>query len=157
MVELTKRERSALEVALQAARSRRHWVRLRRVLPAAAPRLGQPPVLKEAQRQRLAQRLGEAPERHRDEMVGWTMPLLAVHFAEDEHVPVSETTRRRVLRALGYRWKRPRNILVRRDPAPAGNQLALTAEAARVRADAPGTVVLKTIMREFPALPACWG
>ena len=81
-----------------------HWRETRD--PAAladAPRSGQPPVLKTAHRKRLEQLLGEQPEAHGYKTVGWTVPLLAVHFAEVEHVPVSETTLRRVLHALGYR------------------------------------------------------
>ena len=89
---------------------------------ADAPRSGQPPVLKAADRARLEQLLGEAPERYGYKAVGWTVPLLAVHFAEVEGVPVSETTLRRVLHALGYRWKRPRYVLARRDPERAGKK-----------------------------------
>jgi len=100
-----------------------HWREVRD--PAAladAPRSGQPPVLKAAERARLEQLLGEQPETHGYKTVGWTVPLLAVHFAEVEHVPVSETTLRRVLHALGYRWKRPRYVLARRDPERAGKK-----------------------------------
>jgi transposase len=100
-----------------------HWRRARD--PAAladAPRSGQPPVLKAAHRARLEQLLGEAPEDHGYKTVGWTVPLLAIHFAEVEHVPVSETTLRRVLHALGYRWKWPRYVLARRDTERAGKK-----------------------------------
>jgi transposase len=100
-----------------------HWRAVRD--PAAladAPRSGQPPVLKAAHRARLEQLLGEDPEAHGYKTVGWTVPLLAIHFAEVEGVPVSETTLRRVLHALGYRWKRPRYVLARRDPERAGKK-----------------------------------
>jgi transposase len=159
MVELSRRERGAVEAALAGTRDRRHWVRPRAVLltadgvsspevcrdlglgrstlfawlaawratrdPAAladAPRSGQPPVLNAAHRERLEALLGEAPEEHGYKATGWTVPLLAVHFAEVERVPVSETTLRRVLHALGYRWKRPRYVLARRDPERAGKR-----------------------------------
>jgi transposase len=159
MLELSRSERSAVEGALKTTRDRRHWVRLRGVLLAAAgvpiadicrdlgcaqssvydwlahwrrtrdpaaladaPRSGQPPVLKAAHRARLEQLLGEEPEAHGYKTVGWTVPLLAIHFAEVEGVPVSETTLRRVLHALGYRWKRPRYVLARRDPERAGKK-----------------------------------
>jgi transposase len=100
-----------------------HW-RQRRD-PAAladAPRSGQPPVLTAAHRARLGALLDESPERYGYKATGWTVPLLAIHFAEAEGVPVSETTLRRVLRALGYRWKRPRYVLARRDPERAGKK-----------------------------------
>jgi transposase len=94
-----------------------HWRRTRD--PAAladAARSGQPPVLDAPHRARLAELLDEPPEAHGYKAGGWTVPLLAVHFATVEQVPVSETTLRRVLHALGYRWKRPRYVLARRDP-----------------------------------------
>lgn len=89
---------------------------------ADAPRSGHPPVLDAARRARLEALLGEAPETHGYKAVGWTVPLLAAHFAEAERVPVSGTTLRRVLRTLGYRWKRPRYVLARRDPERAGKK-----------------------------------
>lgn len=159
MLELTRLERQTLEAALKTTRNRRHWVRLRGVLLAAAgvpvaeiardlgagqstvfgwlahwraardpaaladaPRSGQPPVLKAAHRDRLEQLLSERPEEHGYKTVGWTVPLLAIHFADVEHAPVSATTLRRVLHALGYRWKRPRYVLARRDPERAGKK-----------------------------------
>jgi len=100
-----------------------HWRETRD--PAAladAPRSGQPPVLKAAHRARLEQLLDEEPEAYGYKTVGWTVPLLAIHFAAVEGVPVSETTLRRVLHALGYRWKRPRYVLARRDPERAGKK-----------------------------------
>lgn len=83
---------------------------------ADAPRSGHPPVLNDGHRTRLAQLLAEPPEQYGYKTVGWTVSLLAYHFAVVERVPVSETTLRRVLHALGYRWKRPRYVLARRDP-----------------------------------------
>lgn len=94
-----------------------HWRRTRDPAELAdAPRSGQPPRLKAEHRDRLEQLLGSSPEEHGYHTVGWTVPLLAVHFARVEGVPVSETTLRRVLHSLGYRWKRPRYVLARRDP-----------------------------------------
>jgi len=159
MLGLSRSERGAVESALKTTRDRRHWVRLRGVLLAAAgvpiaeicrdlgcvpssvydwlahwrrtrdpaaladaPRSGQPPVLTAAHRARLEQLLGEPPDAYGYKTIGWTVPLLAVHFAEVEHVPVSETTLRRVLHVLGYRWKRPRYVLARRDPERAGKK-----------------------------------
>ena len=111
-----------------------HWRRSRD--PAAladAPRSGQPPVLKAAHRARLEQLLGEPPEDYGYKTVGWTVPLFAIHFAEVEGVPVSETTLRRVLHALGYRWKRPRYVLARRDPERAGKKAGV-GDRSRARA-----------------------
>lgn len=100
-----------------------HWRRTRDPAELAdAPRSGQPPRLKARHRDRLEQLLASSPEEHGYHTVGWTVPLLALHFAQVEGVPVSETTLRRVLHSLGYRWKRPRYVLARRDPERAGKK-----------------------------------
>ena len=46
----------------------------------------------------------------------WTVPLLERHLREVEGHAVSGSTLRRALHGLGYRWKRPRFVLARRDP-----------------------------------------
>lgn len=47
---------------------------------------------------------------------GWTVGLLERHLEAQETVRASDSTIRRVLHAAGYRWKRPRFVLARRDP-----------------------------------------
>ena len=47
---------------------------------------------------------------------GWTVPLLERHLREVEGHTISRSTLRRALHGLGYRWKRPRFVLARRDP-----------------------------------------
>jgi transposase len=47
---------------------------------------------------------------------GWTAPLLRAELAAAGY-PVSERTIRRALPPLGYRWKRPKYVLGRPDPA----------------------------------------
>ena len=103
------------------------WLALWRATrdPAAladAPRSGRKVALDDRRRARLEALLAGSPEGHGYRATGWTVPLLAAHFAAVEHVPVSETTLRRVLHALGYRWKRPRYVLARRDPERAGKK-----------------------------------
>ena len=83
---------------------------------ADAPRAGRHPVLDAALRDQLEALLDVPPEVHGDQTTGWTVPLLQHHFTAVLRVPVSTTTLRRVLHALGYRWKRPRYVLARRDP-----------------------------------------
>ncbi|HEV2125166.1 MAG TPA: winged helix-turn-helix domain-containing protein [Chloroflexota bacterium] len=46
----------------------------------------------------------------------WTVPLLERHLREVEGHTISGSTLRRALHELGYRWKRPRFVLARRDP-----------------------------------------
>jgi transposase len=45
----------------------------------------------------------------------WTVGLLQAHL-QGEGIEVSVDTVRRALRGLGYRWKRPRFVLVRQSP-----------------------------------------
>ena len=62
-----------------------------------------------------AARLGADPRRYGYRHPAWTMPLLQHHLRR-QGVEASITTIRRALRRLGYRWKRPRFVLSRRDP-----------------------------------------
>ena len=89
---------------------------------ADAPRSGRHPVLDDPLRAQLEALLAVPPEVHGYQTTGWTVPLLQHHFTAVLRVPVSGTTLRRVLHALGYRWKRPRYVLARRDPERAGKK-----------------------------------
>jgi transposase len=64
----------------------------------------------------LTRLLGEDPQRHGYQATGWTVPLLRTELAQAGYV-VGERTIRRTLHRLGYRWKRPRYVLGRPDPA----------------------------------------
>ncbi len=80
------------------------------------PKSGRPPSLARPKRERLQEILARDPEALGYRSHGWTVPLLMQHLASHEGVKVSETTLRRTLHALGYRWKRPRYVLARKDP-----------------------------------------
>jgi transposase len=60
--------------------------------------------------------LAEDPQRHGYQATGWTVPLVRRDL-EQAGYAVSEHTVRRALHRLGYRWKRPRYVLGRPDPA----------------------------------------
>jgi transposase len=60
--------------------------------------------------------LASDPQTHGHRATGWTVPLLRTELAAQGTV-VGERTIRRALHRLGYRWKRPRYILGRPDPA----------------------------------------
>lgn len=60
--------------------------------------------------------LADDPQRHGHHATGWTIPLL--HGAAGAAgIAVSEHTVRRAVRRLGWRWKRPKFVLGRPDPA----------------------------------------
>jgi transposase len=113
-----------------------HWRAVRD--PAAmadAPRPGQPPRLDAAHRARLEALLADKPAAHGYRTTAWTVPLLHHHVTTVIGVALSATTLRRTLHALGYRWKRPRYVLARRDPEREGKK---TCTGARGRARAAG-------------------
>lgn len=64
----------------------------------------------------LTDRLASDPQGHGHHATGWTVPLLHGE-ARDAGIAVSEATVRRAVRRLGWRWKRPKYVLGRPDPA----------------------------------------
>lgn len=64
----------------------------------------------------LTARLGSDPQTHGHHATGWTVPLLPGE-ARAAGLAVSEATVRRAVRRLGWRWKRPKYVLGRPDPA----------------------------------------
>jgi transposase len=60
--------------------------------------------------------LASDPQAHGHRATGWTVALLRVELA-NAGVTVADRTVRRALHRLGYRWKRPRYVLGRPDPA----------------------------------------
>jgi transposase len=65
--------------------------------------------------------LASDPQAQGHRATGWTVPLLQGELAARGTV-VGERTIRRALHRLGYRWKRPRYILGRPDPAYAAKK-----------------------------------
>lgn len=60
--------------------------------------------------------LAADPQEHGHRATGWTVPLLHAELAA-AGVAVSAKTVRRALHQLDYRWKRPKYVLGRPDPA----------------------------------------
>lgn len=81
-----------------------------------AERSGRPPDQRGAVAERLAELIPTAPTDHGYRHPAWTTPLLVAHLAREHGLEVSDTTVRRALHGLGYRWKRPRFVLSRRNP-----------------------------------------
>ena len=78
-----------------------------------ADRSGRPPDTRDGVREVLAALMPSAPTDHGYRHPAWTTPLLLAHLGR-QGVEASDTTVRRALHALGYRWKRPRFVLSRR-------------------------------------------
>lgn len=60
--------------------------------------------------------LADDPRQHGQHATGWTISLLHGE-AHQAGIVVSEHTVRRAVRRLGWRWKRPKYVLGRPDPA----------------------------------------
>jgi transposase len=78
-----------------------------------ADRSGRPPGARGAVEVALAKLMPSAPTAHGYRHPAWTTPLLLAHLRR-QGVEASDTTVRRALHRLGYRWKRPRFVLSRR-------------------------------------------
>lgn len=77
-------------------------------------RPGRPPVKRQAV-QRVVEEVMEAhPTEYGYHALGWTSPLIGHHLKQTQGFEVSQSTVRRCLRQMGYRWKRPRYVLSRR-------------------------------------------
>jgi transposase len=79
---------------------------------------GGQPVLDAAGEALVVGLLAADPQALGHHATGWTVPLLRTELARQGYAP-SERTLRRVLHRLGYRWKRPKFVLGRPDPAAA--------------------------------------
>ncbi len=96
------------------------WTAAWRVVGAAGLREGEhrgrPRTLDAAGAGVLTGLVAEDPQTRGYQATGWTVPLLRTELARAGY-PVGARTIRRALHRLGYRWKRPRYVLGRPDPA----------------------------------------
>jgi transposase len=88
---------------------------------AEGPHAGRPRRLDEAAEATLTQVVTDDPQAHGYAATDWTVPLVRTELARRGYV-VSERTLRRTLHRLGYRWKRPKYVLGRPDPAYAAKK-----------------------------------
>jgi transposase len=80
------------------------------------PRSGRPRVKRQAVQELVPQVMETQPSQYRYQAEGWTAALLRHHLETTEGIEVSDATVRQCLQGMGYRWKRPRYVLARRDP-----------------------------------------
>lgn len=77
---------------------------------------GRARALDGAGERRLEELLAGDPQARGHQATGWTVPLLRTELAAAGYA-LSARTVRRALRRLDYRWKRPKAVLGRPDPA----------------------------------------
>jgi transposase len=80
------------------------------------PRSGGPRRKRHAVEELVEQVMDAPPSEYGYQAEGWTAALIRYHLQATTAIEVSETTVRRCLKGMGYRWKRPRYVLARRDP-----------------------------------------
>src|SRR5918997_1040340 len=80
------------------------------------PRSGCPRRKRQAVEELVEQVMDSRPSGYSYQAEGWTPALIRYHLQATKAVEVSETTVRRCLKGMGYRRKRPRYVLARRDP-----------------------------------------
>jgi transposase len=79
------------------------------------PRWGRPKSQRQAIQEMVEQVMDIPPSQYGYQAEGWTAALLRYHLQATRGIEVGENTVRRCLQGLGYRWKRPRYVLARRD------------------------------------------
>jgi len=85
------------------------------------PHDGRPRRLGADAESHLERLLSEDPQAHGYAATDWTVPLLRTELAGQGQL-VSERTLRRALHRLDWRWKRPKYVLGRPDPAYAAKK-----------------------------------
>jgi transposase len=83
---------------------------------AEGPHAGRPRRLDAQAEAQVEQVLADDPQAHGYLATDWTVPLLRTELLQRGSA-LSERTLRRTLPRLGYRWKRPKYVLGRPDPA----------------------------------------
>jgi transposase len=81
-----------------------------------APHGGRPRRLDSAAEAEVGRLLAADPQARGYAATDWTVPLLRTQLGRQGHA-LSARTLRRALHRLGYRWKRPKYVLGRPDPA----------------------------------------
>jgi len=83
------------------------------------PRPGRPAEKREMVAKEIStdlEGLKKTPEECGYQASAWTASLIARHLERTRGAKVHENTVKRTLREMGFRWKRPRYTLARRDP-----------------------------------------
>ncbi len=119
------------------------------------PRGGRPPKADAGARVALGRALDQPPADCGHLAGYWTVAMLAAHLVAARGVALSRTTVRRALRALDYRWRRPRHAL-RHDPAARAKMEHIAARVLRAPADAAILALDECDVHLLPVLRALW-
>ena len=79
-------------------------------------RAGRPPVAPGITAARIKREFGRDPLRLGYQATVWTVPLFTEHLSRRYRCRLRPDTRRRRMRQLGLRWKRPRYVYAEKEP-----------------------------------------
>ena len=119
------------------------------------PRSGRPPTADAGAREAIGRAIDQAPSACGYLAGYWTVAMLAAHLLAGHGVALSRTTVRRALRALGFRWRRPRHAL-RHDPAARAKMERLAARVLAAPAAAAVLALDECDVHLLPVLRAMW-
>ncbi len=119
----------------------RYWERRDPADLLEQPKAGRRRRLDEAERRYLEDLLQKKPAALGYCAHGWTVPLLLAHLHTERGVEVSESTLRRTLRALGYRWKRPRYVPLAEGSRARGKKSGPAGEDPRIAEEHGGALL----------------
>jgi transposase len=119
------------------------------------PRAGRPRKADAAARDVIRRELDATPAAAGYGFGSWTVATLCAHLAQRCGLRLSRTTLRRALRALDYRWRRPRHSLPA-DPAAAAKMGALCQRIVRAPILAAILCQDECALHLLPVLRAMW-
>lgn len=119
------------------------------------PRAGRPRRADTVAQQAIRHQLAAPPTAAGYASGYWTIGTLTAHLVRARGRQVSQATVRRVVRALGYVWGRPRHVLPA-DPTRAATMWALCAQVLRSAPDAVVLCLDECDVHLLPVLRALW-
>jgi transposase len=119
------------------------------------PRAGRPRKADRAAQDVIRQQVAQPPAAAGYRIGYWTVGTLTAHLVRACGLHVSRATVRRVVRALGYVWGRPRHVLPQ-DPDVAAKMWALCAQVLRSAPDAVLLCLDECDLHLLPVLRALW-
>ena len=119
------------------------------------PRSGRPRKADAGAREAIGRALDQPPSACGYLAGYWTVAMLAAHLAAAAGVALGASTVRRALRALDYRWRRPRHALPR-DPEAGAKMWALADRLWQAPAEAAVLCLDECDVHLLPALRAMW-
>jgi transposase len=119
------------------------------------PRAGRPRKADAAARETIRQQLERSPAAAGYGFGFWTVATLCGHLSQRLGLALSPALVRRVLRGLGYRWRRPQ-LALPPDPQVAAKMWALCGRLVRAPADAVVLCEDECDLHRLPVLRAMW-